>query len=102
MIGDDLDGQGKYRLEMQQLAEKLGCPARFVGFQRNIPQWLMASDVAVVPSHAEPLGNATLEAMSYALPMIGCEVGGIPEMVLAGETGIPRSASRSSQTCGGT
>src|SRR5207249_4811574 len=55
------------------------------------------SDVAVVPSHVEPLGNATLEAMSYALPVIGGDVGGIPEMVLDGETGLlvpPRSPER--------
>ncbi len=88
ILGDDLEGDGAYRQEMQRLAEKLRCPARFVGFQRNVPQWLTASDISVVPSHAEPLGNATLEAMSFGLPVIGCDVGGIPEMVVADETGM--------------
>jgi glycosyltransferase involved in cell wall biosynthesis len=94
LVGDDVAGGGAYRREMEALAGRLGCPCRFVGFQKNVADWLLASDVAVVPSHAEPLGNATLEAMSYALPVLGCRVGGIPEMVAHEETGLlvpPRS-----------
>jgi glycosyltransferase involved in cell wall biosynthesis len=73
---------------LEQLAESNGCPARFVGFQTNIGEWLLASDVAAVPSHVEPLGNATLEAMAHALPVIGGNVGGIPEMIVEGRTGL--------------
>jgi glycosyltransferase involved in cell wall biosynthesis len=79
---------------MEKLAEDLGCAARFVGFQKNVGEWLQASDIAVVPSHVEPLGNATLEAMSYCLPVIGSTAGGIPEMIANEETGLlvpPRS-----------
>ena len=88
IVGDDLQNGGAYRSEMQKLATRLGSPALFLGFQRNIGQWLTASDVAVVPSHVEPLGNATLEAMAHALPVIGCDVGGIPEMIVNEETGL--------------
>lgn len=88
VVGDDIAEEGKYRVEMEALARELGCPARFVGFQKNVPEWLTASDFSVVPSHVEPLGNATLEAMSYGLPVIGTRVGGIPEMIVAGETGL--------------
>jgi glycosyltransferase involved in cell wall biosynthesis len=88
LIGDDLAGDGKYRVAMQQLANQLQCDARFVGFQKNVGEWLIASDIAVVPSHVEPLGNATLEAMSYALPIIGSAVGGIPEMLVHEKTGL--------------
>jgi glycosyltransferase involved in cell wall biosynthesis len=88
IIGDDLQGQGAYRREMEALGQSLKSPARFLGFQRNVVDWLMASDIAVVPSHVEPLGNATLEAMSFGLPVIGSRVGGIPEMVVDGETGL--------------
>jgi glycosyltransferase involved in cell wall biosynthesis len=88
IVGDDLQNGGAYRLEMQQLANRLGSPAKFFGFQRNIGLWLTAADVAVVPSHVEPLGNATLEAMAQALPVIGCDVGGIPEMIVNEETGL--------------
>lgn len=88
IIGDDLMEEGKYRKAMEQLAASLRSPARFVGFQKNVGDWLLAADVAVVPSHQEPLGNATLEAMSFALPVLGCSVGGIPEMIVAEQTGL--------------
>lgn len=88
IVGDDLQGDGAYRSEMERLAADLMCPARFFGFQKNVADWLIASDIAVVPSHVEPLGNATLEAMALARPVVGCNVGGIPEMIVAGETGL--------------
>jgi glycosyltransferase involved in cell wall biosynthesis len=88
IVGDDLAGKGAYRLEMERLAQGLGCGARFVGFQKNVHEWLSAADVAVVPSHVEPLGNATLEAMAHGLPVIGTSVGGIPEMVVHERTGL--------------
>jgi glycosyltransferase involved in cell wall biosynthesis len=88
IVGDDLQNSGAYRLEMQELAAQLNSPAKFFGFQSNVGQWLTAADVAVVPSHVEPLGNATLEAMAHALPLIGSDVGGIPEVIVHGETGL--------------
>ncbi len=81
IVGDDLENDGAYRREMEQLAMQLGHPVRFMGFQKNVPRWLTAADIVLVPSHAEPLGNATLEAMAHCRPVIGCNVGGIPEMV---------------------
>lgn len=88
IVGDDIQNGGTYRVVMEGLAGDLRCPARFVGFQSNVSDWLLASDIAAVPSHVEPLGNATLEAMSYALPVVGCAVGGIPEMVVHERTGL--------------
>ncbi|WP_169979012.1 glycosyltransferase family 4 protein [Tautonia rosea] len=88
IVGDDLKDGGRYRVEMESLARSLGCSARFVGFQDNVSDWLTASDFAVVPSHVEPLGNATLEAMAHRRPVIGANVGGIPEMVVHEETGL--------------
>ena len=88
LVGDDLERDGLYRRQMETVAAELDCRARFMGFQRNVPEWLAAADMCVVPSHAEPLGNATLEAMAAGLPVIGSRVGGIPEMILDGETGL--------------
>lgn len=88
IVGDDLEGKGAYRAKMEALAAELSCLGRFVGFQKNVPTWLSAADMVLVPSHAEPLGNATLEAMAYARPVIGTRVGGIPEMVVDEHTGL--------------
>jgi glycosyltransferase involved in cell wall biosynthesis len=97
VVGDDLQGDGSYRRDVQELARATNCPARFVGFQKNVGEWLLASDVAVVPSHVEPLGNACLEAMAYVLPVVACDTGGIPEMVAHEQTGLlvpPRAPDR--------
>ncbi|HET8646649.1 MAG TPA: glycosyltransferase family 4 protein [Vicinamibacteria bacterium] len=97
VVGEDLRGQGRYRREMEALGAALGCAARFVGFREDVGEWLLASDIGVVPSHVEPLGNAVLEAMAYGLPVIGCAVGGIPELVVHEQTGLlvpPRSPER--------
>jgi glycosyltransferase involved in cell wall biosynthesis len=88
IVGEDLEHKGAYRAEMEQLAARLAVPARFCGFQKNVGAWLLAADISVVPSHVEPLGNATLEAMSYSLPVIGGQVGGIPEMIEHAQTGL--------------
>ncbi len=88
LVGDDLAGRGAYRRRMIQHAAELGVEARFVGFRGDVDRWLCAADLAVVPSLAEPLGNATLEAMAQGLPVIGSDVGGIPEMINHGETGL--------------
>lgn len=87
-VGDDLENNGAYRQRMEALSAQLGLDSRFVGFQKNVPMWLTAADIVLVPSHAEPLGNATLEAMAHGRPVVGGDVGGIPEMVVDGETGL--------------
>src|SRR5207249_2718587 len=61
---------------------------RFLGFRRDAPRIVQAFDVIAVPSHVEPLGNATLEAMAAGRPVVGSRVGGLPEMVVDGETGL--------------
>ena len=88
IIGDDLAGKGAYKYKMENFAQELGVPADFRGFQGNVDDWLEAADIVTVPSHIEPLGNATLEAMAHARPVIGSSVGGIPEMIVDGETGL--------------
>lgn len=92
IVGDDLAGKGEYLLQMKELAENLQIEVHFKGFQKNVDRWLIASDFVLVPSHAEPLGNATLEAMSQSRAVIGTRVGGIPEMVVHEETGLLASA----------
>ena len=88
LIGDDIQNDGAYRKQMQTYASTEGIQATFMGFQHNVPEWLQAADIAVVPSREEPLGNATLEAMATGIPVIGTLAGGIPEMIEDEKTGL--------------
>ncbi len=59
----------------------------FVGYQENVNSWIAASQVLVLPSRREGGGIVALEAMALGLPVIGSDVGGIPEYVENGQTG---------------
>jgi glycosyltransferase involved in cell wall biosynthesis len=89
VMGDDLRGGGARRRAMETRVQALGLADRFrfLGFRRDAPRLMPLFDVAAVPSHVEPLGNATLEAMAAACPVVGSRVGGIPEMIVDGRTG---------------
>jgi glycosyltransferase involved in cell wall biosynthesis len=90
VLGDDLKNQGATRLKAEQIVRERGLTdtVTFLGFRPNAQRLIPAFDIVAVPSHVEPLGNATLEAMATARPVIGARVGGIPEMVVDGETGV--------------
>ena len=90
VLGDDLKGQGALRRAMEQRVAELGLSPhfRFLGFRNDAPRLIAAFDIVTVPSHIEPLGNATLEAMAAGVPVVGSRVGGIPEMVIDRETGL--------------
>lgn len=89
VLGDDLKGKGALRAAMERRVAEAGLAPRFtfLGFRPDAPRLIPAFDVVAVPSHVEPLGNATLEAMAAGVPVVGSRVGGIPEMVVDGETG---------------
>jgi glycosyltransferase involved in cell wall biosynthesis len=90
VVGDDLKEQGRVRHKMEERVAALGLQDRFrfLGFRRDVPRIVQAFDMIAVPSHVEPLGNATLEAMAAGRPVVGSKVGGIPEMVDDGNTGL--------------
>jgi glycosyltransferase involved in cell wall biosynthesis len=89
VLGDDLKGNGVLRRAMEAKVGELGLTGdfRFLGFRNDAPRLIPAFDIVAVPSHVEPLGNATLEAMAAGVPVVGSRVGGIPEMVVDAETG---------------
>jgi glycosyltransferase involved in cell wall biosynthesis len=90
VVGDDLKNGGQTRRAMEERVAALGLSGRFrfLGFRTDVPRIVQAFDIVAVPSHIEPLGNATLEAMAAGRPVIGSRVGGIPEMVVDGDTGV--------------
>jgi glycosyltransferase involved in cell wall biosynthesis len=79
----EIYGVGSKQAELERQAE--GLDVHFNGFVQNP---LAGLDVLVQPSRADNLPLAILEAMAAGLPVIGTRVGGIPELVLDGETGV--------------
>ncbi len=75
-----------YRVNKLQLENKV-C---IVGEKSHdkIPDWLNVSDIFVFPSYNEGLPNAVIEAMACSKPVIATRVGGIPEAVRDGKSGI--------------
>ena len=72
-----------------------GATVVFTGRREDVPAVTAALDVAVLPSYREALGLVILEAMALARPVVASDVGGIPEMVEDGVTGLlvpPRDA----------
>lgn len=61
---------------------------RFVRSSKDVPHWLRQMDIYVLPSRSEGFPNAVLEAMACGVVPLASRVGGIPEMVEDGESGL--------------
>ena len=59
-----------------------------LGHRTDVMQLLDASDVLVHPSEADAFPTALIEAMAASVPVVATAVGGIPEIVVDGETGV--------------
>ncbi len=87
-----LVGDGEQRESLAGLIKKLNMDNEVIftgkASHHDLPKYLMVSDVFVRPSLSEGLGNAFLEAMSSGVPVVGTKVGGIPDFIIDGETGL--------------
>jgi glycosyltransferase involved in cell wall biosynthesis len=94
----DLIGPGDYGDELRALATSLGIADRvhFLGAcsPSEINQQLRASDVFCLPSFAEGLPVALMEAMAVGVPVVTTYISGIPELVIDGWTGMVVPAGR--------
>ena len=85
-------GVGEDEEKLRTLAEKKGVGSRviFAGSvsHAELPAHLQCADIFIRASRSEGLGNAFLEAMACGLPIIGTRVGGIPDFLTDGETGV--------------
>ncbi|MBI3780859.1 MAG: glycosyltransferase [candidate division NC10 bacterium] len=85
-----LIGEGPLRGELMALAKglELESDVLFLGSRPDVPRLLALMDVVVLPSLEEGFPNAVLEAMAARKPVVASRVGGVPEAVVHGETGI--------------
>lgn len=85
-------GDGPLRRHLEGLASnlKLSKVVDFIGSvaPRELPEVLSGAGVFVRPSLSEGLGSAFLEAMAVRVPVVASAVGGIPDIVHDGETGL--------------
>jgi glycosyltransferase involved in cell wall biosynthesis len=83
-------GDGPLRSSLEALARDLGIADRvaFMGARDDVPRQLGMLDLVVVPSHAEGMSNALLEAMAMGRPVVATAVGGNVDVVRDGVTGL--------------
>jgi glycosyltransferase involved in cell wall biosynthesis len=82
------DGELHDRLRASSEARALGDRVIWAGFRRDVPQVCFASDVVVLCSDNEGTPVSLIEASAAGLPSVSTRVGGVPDVVLDGETGI--------------
>ncbi len=83
-------GEGSRREALEAQVEGLGIGGSvvFTGRRDDVPAVTKALDVAVLPSYREAQGLTILEAMALSRPVVASNVGGIPEMIEDGVTGL--------------
>lgn len=89
-ISVEAAGGGPCLADLKRLAEELKVAerVRFLGEVHNVPAVLARASMFVLPSLAEGLPLTVLEAMARGLPVIATRVGGMPELVIDGHTGL--------------
>lgn len=85
-----LVGEGAERGALQEAARGLGMGARLrlLGHSETVPRLLSAMDVFVLPSVSEGMSNTLLEAMSCGVAVVASNVGGNPEIIKDGQSGL--------------
>jgi glycosyltransferase involved in cell wall biosynthesis len=93
-----LVGDGEERSALAAQAQALGVADRvvFAGWRQDVHRVLRAMDLFALPSLNEGMGRALVEAMYTGLPVVATAVGGVPELIVPGSTGLlvpPRAAA---------
>jgi glycosyltransferase involved in cell wall biosynthesis len=83
-------GRGPLEQRLRGELAALGLTERVVltGFRSDLPQLLPGVDLLAHPAEREGLGLALLEAASAGVAAVACAVGGVPDVVVDGETGV--------------
>lgn len=85
-----LSGDGSLREAACAVAARCGIAARvhFLGVRADVPELLAACDIFALASHWEGYPMSVMEAMAAGLPVVATAVGGLPELVEPGVTGL--------------
>jgi glycosyltransferase involved in cell wall biosynthesis len=85
-----LVGQGEGEPAIRAAVAPLGLESvvRFLGYRKDVPDVLAASDVSVLASPFEGVPRALMESMALGIPVVGCDVPGTRMLVQSGESGL--------------
>jgi len=85
-----LVGDGALRAELERLASEFNVKDKviFLGYRKDVSELMPIFDIFVSPSLSEGLSNVILEAMVAKKPVVATNVGGNPEVIEDGKTGI--------------
>ncbi len=85
-----LVGDGEERLKLEEAVRSAGMQDRivFLNSRSDVSEVLSCCDLFVLPSRAEGLPNALLEALAAGLPVIATAVGGVPDIIEDGVNGV--------------
>lgn len=87
-IGSAWDGCDEYYHQVVEYANRVAPhTCYFLGFRNDIKNIYQSIDIAVHPSHSENVGGA-LESLARSVPTITTNIGGFPDLVIDGETGV--------------
>ena len=83
-------GEGPSEVEIRALVKEhqLESTVHFVGFRKDLPDFLGSADAFLITSKEEGLGTSILDAFAVGLPVVATAAGGIPEIVRHAETGL--------------
>jgi len=85
-----LAGEGDQRKQLEALSAELGIEnnVKFLGVRKDLPNVLSACDSVIMPSLTEGFPRVAIEAMASSKPVIATNVGGVPEAIIDGQSGI--------------
>jgi glycosyltransferase involved in cell wall biosynthesis len=97
-------GEGPERTNLERLASQWGIDSKviFAGQREDVYDLISAMDLFVLPSLSEGIPMALLEALALGVPVLASHVGGIPEVLVQGQTGLlvpPRDEKALADAC---
>lgn len=86
-VGDDTHVKEEYSLKtLKENIENKGMSKKIIlaGYRNDIREILKETDIFVLPAYNESFGIVYIEAMAMGIPVIGCNSGGVPDIIKEG------------------